>query len=115
MKKRSIMSKMTKRVNNWQKPVYLIGMAVLIAVYNVSAQTGVAGGIGAATAQVKSAYTYVGPLILAIGGVVGLAGGIRVYIKWNNGDQDVQKELIGWAGSCIFLVLVGTILTAFFG
>lgn len=113
MKKRSITSKMT--VKNWGKPLYLIAMSVLVAVYNASAQTGIAGGIGAATTQVKSAYTYVGPLILAIGGVVGLAGGIRVYIKWNNGDQDVQKEIIGWAGSCVFLVLVGTILTAFFG
>ena len=89
--------------------------AICMAVYRGMAQTGVAGGIGAATTQVKSAYTYVGPLILAIGGVVGLAGGIRIYIKWNNGDNDVQKELIGWAGACIFLVLVGTIITAFFG
>ena len=79
------------------------------------AQTGIQGGLSAATSQVKGAYTYVGPLILAIGGVVGLAGGIRVYIKWNNGERDINKEIMGWAGSCIFLVLVGTILTAFFG
>jgi hypothetical protein len=81
----------------------------------VEAQTGIAGGLSAATSQVKSAYTYVGPLILAIGGVVGLSGGIRVYIKWNNGERDINKELVGWAGSCVFLLLVGTILTAFFG
>ena len=84
-------------------------------VHLVQAQTGIAGGLQSATTQVKSAYTYVGPLILAIGGVVGLAGGIRVYIKWNNGERDINKEIMGWAGSCIFLVLVGTILTAFFG
>jgi hypothetical protein len=38
-----------------------------------------------------------------------------VFIKWNNGDQDVQKELIGWAGSCIFLLLTGVTLKLFFG
>ena len=37
------------------------------------------------------------------------------YIKWNNGERDINKEIVGWAGSCVFLVLVGTILTAFFG
>lgn len=98
----------------WTKASVMF-LTILAASYQAAAQTGVAGGIGAATTQVKSAYTYVGPLILAIGGVVGLAGGIRIYIKWNNGDNDVQKELIGWAGACIFLVLVGTIITAFFG
>lgn len=111
MKKTSLI----KKLNGFTQKVLSLTAAAILAVYNVSAQTGVAGGIGAATTQVKNAYTYVGPLILAIGGVVGLAGGIRVYIKWNNGDNDVQKELIGWAGSCIFLVLVGTIITAFFG
>src|ERR1700712_3968912 len=87
---------------------------VLLSVW-LQAQTGIAGGLQSATTQVKSAYTYVGPLILAIGGVVGLAGGIRVYIKWNNGERDINKEIVGWAGSCVFLLLVGTILTAFFG
>lgn len=111
-KKQKFLSQKANRL--WTKTGVMF-LTILAASYQAAAQTGVAGGIGAATTQVKSAYTYVGPLILAIGGVVGLAGGIRIYIKWNNGDNDVQKELIGWAGACIFLVLVGTIITAFFG
>jgi Domain of unknown function (DUF4134) len=71
--------------------------------------------ITSATTELKSYVDVIGSLVLAIGGVVGFVGGIRVYIKWNNGDQDVNKALMGWMGSCIFLVLVGTVIKAFFG
>jgi Domain of unknown function (DUF4134) len=71
--------------------------------------------IASATTELKSYVDVVGTLVLAIGGVVGFVGGVRVYIKWNNGDQDVNKSLMGWMGSCIFLVLVGTVIKAFFG
>jgi Domain of unknown function (DUF4134) len=71
--------------------------------------------ISSATAELKTYVDVIGSLVLAIGGVVGFIGGIRVYIKWNNGDQDVNKALMGWMGSCIFLVLVGTVIKAFFG
>lgn len=71
--------------------------------------------ITTATTELKGYVDVVGSLILAIGGVVGFVGGVRVYIKWNNGDQDVNKALMGWMGSCIFLVLVGTVIKAFFG
>jgi hypothetical protein len=36
-------------------------------------------------------------------------------VKWNSGDQDINKELMGWGASCLFLVLVGVIIKAFFG
>ena len=72
-------------------------------------------GVDAATAEVTSYVDPVGNLIIAIGAVVGLIGGVRVYIKWNSGDQDVQKSLMGWLGACLFLVLVGVVIRAFFG
>lgn len=75
---------------------------------------GIAAGLEGATGEVKGIFTNVSNLILAIGGIVGLVGGIRVYIKWNNGDQDVQKELIGWAGACIFLLMAGVVIKTFF-
>lgn len=82
-------------------------------VYGAFAQG--AQGIDAATAEVTNYVDPVGNLIIAIGAVVGLIGGIRVYIKWNSGDQDVQKSLMGWLGACLFLVLVGVVIRAFFG
>lgn len=72
-------------------------------------------GVDAATEQIRGMVTPVGNMILAIGAVVGLVGGVRVYIKWNSGDQDVNKELMGWLGSCLFLVTIGIVIKAFFG
>ena len=53
-----------------------------------------------------------GPLVDII---VGIVGAIRVYSKWNSGDQDINKELMGWGGSCVFLVVSAVIIKAFFG
>ena len=54
-------------------------------------------------------------LINAVAGVVGLIGGIRIFNKWQNGDQDVTKEIIGWVGAVIFILLVPTVLDSMFG
>ncbi len=64
---------------------------------------------------VRSWLAPVSNLVLALGGVIGFIGAIRVYIKWNSGDQDVQKTLMSWMGACLFLVIVGIMIKAFFG
>ena len=90
-----------------------IGMFLIIqTMERVTAQN--AAGIDQATTEVKSYIDPVSNLIIAIGAVVGLIGGIRVYIKWQSGDQDTQKSLMGWFGACLFLVLVGVVIKAFF-
>ncbi len=79
-----------------------------------NAQNGVTG-LNTATSSLK---TYVDPvtnIALVIGGIVGIVGAIRVYSKWNSGDQDINKELMGWGGSCVFLVVSAVIIKAFFG
>jgi len=97
------------------KNIRLMIMLFLISAYNlVSAQSGVTG-LNTATTTLR---TYVDPaanIALVIGGIVGIVGGIRVYSKWNSGDQDINKELMGWGGSCLFLVLSSLIVKAFFG
>jgi hypothetical protein len=90
--------------------------AVLLAFGTAAAlaQSGVTG-INTATATLK---TYVDPvtnIALVIGGIVGIVGAIRVYSKWNAGDHDINKELMGWGGSCVFLVVSALIVKAFFG
>jgi capsular polysaccharide biosynthesis protein len=80
----------------------------------VTAQNGVTG-LNSATTSLK---TYVAPVTnvtLVIGGIVGIVGAIRVYSKWNSGDQDINKELMGWGGSCVFLVVSAVVIKAFFG
>lgn len=93
----------------------IIASAVFTTLATVSAK---AQGVQGITAAESSLLTYVDPvasLCLVIGAVVGIIGGVRVYIKWNSGDQDINKELMGWGGSCLFLVLVSVIIKAFFG
>lgn len=53
-------------------------------------------------------------LIYAIGAVVGLIGGIKVYNKFASGDPDTSKTAASWFGSCIFLIVAATILRSFF-
>lgn len=72
-------------------------------------------GIDQATTEVRSYVDPIANLIIALGAVIGLIGGIRVYIKWQSGDQDTQKALMGWFGACLFLILVGVVIRAFFG
>jgi hypothetical protein len=75
---------------------------------------GGAAGIEAATSEVTAYFDPATRLMYAIGAVLGLIGAVRVYSKWNSGDPDTQKVAAGWFGSCIFLVVVATILRAFF-
>lgn len=78
------------------------------------AQSG-AAGIDEATAQVSSYFATGTNLMYAIGAVMGLVGAIKVYQKWNSGDHDTGKVASAWFGSCIFLVIVATVLQSFFG
>lgn len=84
----------------------------------VSGQVAMADGVTGINAANTSLRQYVDPiatLCLGIGAVVGLIGGVLVYIKWNSGDKDINKELMGWGGSCLFLVLSAVVIKAFFG
>ena len=85
------------------------------AMAQTSGSSGINTALNTATTNVSASASGVSKLILAIGGVVGLVGGIRIYIKWNNGEHDINKELMGWGGACLFLLLVGTVINAFFG
>lgn len=78
------------------------------------AQSGTAG-IQQATTEVKSYFNSGTNLMYAIGAVVGLVGAIKVFNKWNAGEPDTSKVASAWFGSCIFLVVVATVLKSFFG
>lgn len=97
-----------------KKKLLLFAFA-LVASVSSFAQGGGAGGIDAGASELTTYIDPIGNLILVIGAIVGLVGGVRVYIKWNSGDQDVQKAIMGWMGSCVFLMVVGVIIKAFFG
>lgn len=77
-------------------------------------QDGVAG-INEATSKVKSYFDAGCNLMYAIGAVLGVIGAVKVFQKWNAGEPDTSKVAAAWFGSCIFLVVVATVLQSFFG
>lgn len=95
----------------WQMALAIV---ILIAFIPAASYADINAGLTTATTTINDSYALVAQLCLAIGAIVGLVGGVRVYVKWNNGDHEVQKEIIGWGGACIFLLLTGTVLTMFF-
>ena len=72
-------------------------------------------GINQASTQVRSYFDSGTSLMYAIGAILGLIGAVKVYSKWSGGDQDTAKIVAAWFGSCIFLVVVATIIKSFFG
>ncbi len=72
-------------------------------------------GIREATNKVKGYFDTGCDLMYAIGAVVGIIGAIKVFNKWNAGEPDTNKVAAAWFGSCIFLVVVATVLKSFFG
>lgn len=86
-------------------------MIISIALY---AQDGNAG-INEANTKVRSYFNSGTNLMYAVGAVLGLIGAVKVYSKWNSGDPDTGKVAAAWFGSCVFLVVVATVIRSFFG
>jgi hypothetical protein len=72
-------------------------------------------GIQEAADKVKGYFDTGCDLMYAIGAVVGIIGAVKVFNKWNAGEPDTNKVAAAWFGSCIFLVVVATVLQSFFG
>lgn len=92
----------------------LVLSALLLLAVAAVAQDGNAG-ITAATTQVRSYFQAGVNLMYAIGAIVGLVGAVKVFNKWNSGEPDTGKVAAAWFGSCVFLVVVATVLSSFFG
>ena len=63
-------------------------------------------GISEATNMVTSYFDPLTKLIFAVG--------VRVYSKFSSGDPDASKSATALFLSCVFLVIVGTVLRSFF-
>lgn len=103
----------TKRFKKQLLSLTATGMLMLISIY-VKAQDGNAG-INEANTKVRSYFASGTNLMYAVGAIVGLIGAVKVYQKWNSGDQDTGKVAAAWFGSCVFLVIVATVIRSFFG
>ncbi|GGE18392.1 DUF4134 domain-containing protein [Sphingobacterium cellulitidis] len=90
--------------------LFLCSWLLPVLVYG---QDGVAG-INEANNMVRSYFDSGTKLMYAVGALLGLIGAVKVYQKWNNGDPDTGKVAAAWFGSCVFLVLVTTVIKTFF-
>ena len=93
--------------------VALMSIAIFYQV-SLLAQDGNAG-INQANTQVRSYFASGTNLMYAVGALLGLIGAVKVYQKWNSGDPDTGKVAAAWFGSCVFLVVVATVIKSFFG
>jgi len=107
-------SKVLKSVNS-RSIKKLLAVSVLFFITELTiAQDGNAG-IEEATDMVTSYFDSGADLMYAVGGLLGLIGAVKVYQKWNSGDPDTGKVAAAWFGSCVFLVVVATVIKSFFG
>lgn len=93
---------------------FLIAAVLLLSISSAFAQGNGLSGINQATNMVTSYFDPATKLIYAIGAVVGLIGGVKVYSKFSSGAPDTSKTAASWFGACIFLIVAATILRSFF-
>jgi hypothetical protein len=96
------------------KRLSLLTVALTLAAVGAFAQGNGSAGIAEATTMITSYFEPATRLIYAIGAVVGLIGGVKVYTKFSSGDPDTSKTAASWFGACIFLIVAATILRSFF-
>src|ERR1700729_403343 len=102
----------------WKNKIrYASALTLLMLVRTkVNAQTADGNaGITQATTLVNGYFAAGTNLMYAVGAILGLIGAVKGYQKWNHGDHDTGKVAAAWFGSCIFLVIVATVLKSFFG
>jgi hypothetical protein len=97
-----------------QRKKVLLSAMVMLTGLGAMAQGDGSAGITEATQMVTSYFDPATQLIYAIGAVVGLIGGVKVYGKFSSGDPDTSKTAASWFGACIFLIVAATILRSFF-
>ncbi|QIH34503.1 DUF4134 domain-containing protein [Sphingobacterium sp. DR205] len=96
-----------------RKRIWLTAVLMLSTV-GAFAQGNGQGGIQEATQMITGYFDPATKLVYAIGAVVGLIGGVKVYNKFSSGDPDTSKTAASWFGACIFLIVAATILRSFF-
>jgi capsular polysaccharide biosynthesis protein len=98
-----------------EKLFLTIVLMVTTGVSSVFAQDGISTGINTATTTLKTYITPITSLAYVIAAIVGIIGAIRIYNKWQGGDRDINKEVMGYGGAAVFLLLAPTVVKAIFG
>jgi hypothetical protein len=109
-----VKSGLSKKFSGARLKGFVLSAAMLGISLYARAQDGTAG-LEEANTKVRGYFEAGCNLMYAVGAVLGLVGAVKVYTKWNQGDNDTSKVAASWFGSCIFLVVVATVIKSFFG
>ena len=118
MRMKKFLNKMYNRVVAWMNAPHMRRTMAAMLLLTAAVQMWAAGdgmsGINQATSMISGYFDPGTKLIYAIGAMVGLIGGVKVYGKFSSGDPDTSKTAASWFGACIFLIVAATILRSFF-
>jgi hypothetical protein len=95
--------------------IVLTATISVVALMNTCYAQDAVQGIKNATEEVKRYYGVGIYLMYAFGAVAGIVGAVKTFNQWNSGDPHTTKTASAWFGSCLFLVVVATVLKTVFG
>ncbi|WP_443947629.1 DUF4134 domain-containing protein [Pedobacter sp. AW1-32] len=90
-----------------------LSLILIFFPFHGSAQPGI-GELNSASEEIKSIYYALSDLSLILGAILGILGGLRVFINWQNREYRVDIQVVGWFFSAIFLLLCGVFLRGTF-
>lgn len=93
---------------------FLIAAVLLLSISSAFAQGNGLSGINQATNMVTSYFDPATKLIYAIGAVVGLIGGVKVYSNFRQATRTPRGTPQAGLGRVFFLIVAATILRSFF-
>jgi len=87
-----------------------------LIIQSASAQTADGNnGISQANSMIRSYFDTATQLMYGIGAILAIIGAVRVYQLWGSHHGEAAKAAAAWFGSCVFLVVVSTVIKSFFG
>jgi len=96
--------------------LYFAFFTITAIIFQVTAYAQTADGntgLNQANTMVRGYFDTAVQLMYAISAIMGLVGAVRIAFRRNR--EDIGHEIAIWFGICIFLVIVATVLKAFFG
>jgi hypothetical protein len=101
---------------DWVRKRLALTIPLVAATGLLRAQDGNAA-ISQADSMMRGFFSTGITLMYSVSGVLALVGAIRVYRKWNDdeGHGQAYKAASAWFGSCLFIVIVASVLRSFFG
>jgi hypothetical protein len=51
-------------------------------------------------------------VVLVAGAILAIIGALRIYFKWSNGGDFIERDIMLWAGGILMLVLIQVFIRA---